>query len=186
MSSVSFEEYLQLLGITERLGVLGVAGSYSARKTLKLLDTMAPPYKWIFPGTANDIDTNRQGYREMAEILESVRKGNLYHPYDHSIAGDGSRGISSQSGINTGSNHSFPDHIDALIDRIKYGRISSRELLHYLYSQKKPPLSETFNDKVVDLLLVYFLTYSMSLASDSGIKHNDVLDLLLLDTDMDL
>jgi hypothetical protein len=184
MNGFSFEEYLRLLNITERLGELKVTGPYSARKTLKMLDTMTPPYKWLFPGTANDIDVNRPGYREMADIIESVRNGNFHKPYNNGgIANDVPPGILPQTGTNTGSSHGLSDHASVLIDHVRYGRISGRELLHYLYSQKKSHLSETFDDKVVNILLLYLLTYSMTLGTDSDITHNMVLDLLVSETD---
>jgi hypothetical protein len=81
------------------------------------------------------------------------------------------------------SSHGLSDHASVLIDHVRYGRISDRELLHYMYSQKKSHLSDTFNDKVVNILLLYLLTYSMALGSDSGITHDMVLDSLLSETD---
>jgi hypothetical protein len=164
MTGVTFDEYLELLKITERLGELEVTGSYSARKTLKLLDSMTPPHKWIFPGTMSEIDASRPAYRKMADIFESVRKGNFYKPY---------------------ANASGSDHAGALIDLVRTGRISNRELLHYLYSQKKPADSKTYDDKVVDILLIYMLTYSMDIGSDSKITHDLVLDKLVTNTDYD-
>jgi hypothetical protein len=185
MTSLSFEEYLQLLNLTERLGELEVTGPYSARKTIKLLTTMTPPYKWIFPGTANDIDVNRPRYLEMADIFESVRNGNFYKPYNGRIANDEPPGILPQTGTNGESSPGLSDHASVLIDHVRYGRISDRELLHYMYSQKKSHLSETFNDRVVNILLLYLLTYSMTLGSDSAITHNMVLDSLVSETDSD-
>jgi hypothetical protein len=85
-----------------------------------------------------------------------------------------------------GPSRGLSDHTSVLIDYVRNGRISGREILHYLYSQKKPHLSETFNDKVVNIFLLFILTYSMALGSDSGITHNMVLDSLVSDTDSDL
>jgi hypothetical protein len=186
MTGVSFEEYLRLLNITERLGELKVAGPYSARKTLKMLDAMNPPYKWLFPGAANDIDVNRPGYLEMADIFESVRNGNFYKPYNSRIANDELSEILPQTSTNMESSRGLSDHASVLIDHARTGRISSKELLHYMYSQKKSYPSETFNDKVVNILILFILTYSMALGSDSDITHNMVLDSLVSETDVDL
>jgi len=144
-----------------------------------LLTQVIPPFSLLESEYMREVKTDSVEYQEMVQILNDIRNGKNNEEFTSKVGVPDLKKVILDPNFNFTMIH--PTRLSALIFLISENIISTTELQHYFYINKKFSSDETVDDIIINLIILFMMTFSMR--DCAGINHGKILDSIIANED---
>jgi len=172
-------DYLRIRDVWKDFARQGLTGRYTLEETLLLLTQVIPPFSLLESEYMREVKTDSVEYQEMVQILNDIRNGKNNEEFTSKVGVPDLKKVILDPNFNFTMIH--PTRLSALIFLISENIISTTELQHYFYINKKFSSDETVDDIIINLIILFMMTFSMR--DCAGINHGKILDSIIANED---